>query len=175
MHTTTLRVALVTAALLASAPGALAQQPEAVAVRVVSVKATVLDEDAEQPKIPEALSPWAELLSKIPGFETTKKRFDFVSLTTRPATPGATQEYPLPCDLQATVSAKLRPDGKLDVRLELTRPGKPPKKPEERQRLVLEEFTAADGATHVVKVQDAFKKGDHLVLLVTPGTKLEDD
>lgn len=169
----TVGLALVTLGLLASAPGARAQEPAH--VRLLSVKATVLPESAEQPAVPEALKPWAELLAKIPGFESSKRKFEFVASTTKPVAPGAKQDYGLPCDLQAIVVAERRPDGKLDVRMELTRPGRPPKKPEERERVLVHEVTAEDGATYVVRVQDAFTKGEHLLVLITPSTKVEDD
>jgi hypothetical protein len=168
----TVGIALVTLGLLASSAHA---QQEAANVRLLSIKATVLPQDAKPPTLPEALEPWAELLSKIPGFETSQKKFEYLGSTTKPTPPATTQEFSLPCELQATVATERRPDGKLDVTMELTRPGRPPKKPEERERVLVHEVTAEDGATYVVRVQDAFAKGEHLLVLVTPSTKPSDD
>lgn len=156
---TSLRVALLVSLLL-SAGFARAQDP-VVGVRVVAVKATVV---ATPEPLPEALQPWASKLEPL-----GPHRFELLGQSARRAAPGATLAFSLPRDHAAEAVLATRPDGRFDLRVVITRPGKTPGT---RERVLAHEVTLDDGGSYLVRVQDAFGAEQHLLLIVSAGTRV---
>lgn len=152
------RAALLATFVLVVATTARAQ--EQVTVRVVSIKATEVA--AEEP-LPEALRPWASRLQAVPGLH----RFELLGQSARRAPPGSTLGFDLPREHQAEAVVAARPDGRYDVRVVITRPGK---QPGTREQVLAHEVTVDDGGAYLVRVQDAFGPAQHLLLVVSAGT-----
>lgn len=158
---TSLRVALLVSLLLAAAGVARAQDP-VVGVRVVAIKATVV---AAPEPLPEALKPWASKLEALPGLH----RFELRGQSERRAAPGATLAFALPRDHEAQAVVTARPDGRFELRVVITRPGKTPGT---REQVLAHEVTVDDGGSYLVRVQDAFGAEQHLLLIVSAGTRV---
>lgn len=159
---TSLRAALfVLTALLAGAPTARGQA-EQLGVRVVAIRAAVAP--AREP-LPENLRPWADKLEALPGVH----RFELLGQGARRAAPGATLTFSLPRDHEAQAVASARADGRFDVRLVITRPGE---QPGTREQVLAHEVTVSDGGVYVVRVQDALGPEQHLLLVVSAGTRV---
>lgn len=162
MSTTASRAARFVPLLLLSAASLVAAQDATVGVRVVAIKATATS--APEP-LPEALRPWASKLEALPGTH----RFELRGQSARRAAPGAPLAFALPRDHEAQAEVTTRPDGRLDLRLVITRPGQ---QPGTREQVLAHDVTLDDGASYVVRVQDAFGKDQHLLLIVSAGTNV---
>ncbi|MCO5171502.1 MAG: hypothetical protein M9894_34810 [Planctomycetes bacterium] len=138
-----------------------AEDEPVVAVRTVAVKAT---EVAEPAPMPDELRPWASRLERLPGAH----RFELLGHSVRSGAPGTSLAFALPADHEAEVVAAPRSDGRVDVRMVITRPGK---EPGTREKVLTHAVVVDDGATYVVRLQDALGRDAHLLLLVTAGAR----
>ncbi len=160
---TSLRAALLASLVLIAAAAAVrAQDAAPVGVRVVSIKATVV---AAPEPLPEALRPWASKLEALPGTH----RFELLGQSARRAAPGSPLAFGLPRDHEAQAVVAARPDGRFDLRVVITRPGK---EPGTREQVLAHDVTLDDGGAYVVRVQDAFGAEQHLLLVVSAGTRV---
>lgn len=158
------RAALLASLVLIAAAAAVGAQDAAppVGVRVVAIKATVV---AAPEPLPEALRPWASKLEALPGTH----RFELLGQSARRAAPGSPLAFSLPRDHEAQAVVAARPDGRLDLRVVITRPGK---EPGTREQVLAHDVTLDDGGAYVVRVQDAFGAEQHLLLVVSAGTRV---
>ncbi|MBX3466531.1 MAG: hypothetical protein KF878_06495 [Planctomycetes bacterium] len=147
-------------ALLVSVLPASAEDPQ-VAVHTAAVRAV---EVAEAAPVPPDLRAWASKLEKLPGAH----RFELLGQSVRRGPPGAPLVFSLPAEHEAQVVAVGRPDGRVDVRVVITRPGK---QPGTREQVLAHEVVVDDGGTWVVRLQDALGRGEHLLLLMTAGAR----
>jgi hypothetical protein len=168
LRTTTIGSGAAAIALVLLAQGAFGQGAT-VGVRIVAVKATVLPVGGERPAIPEDLEPFTLTLSSVPLAEHS--RYELLGESTKRAAPGTPLTFVFPRDHQAAVVVAVgRGERPFNLSMEITRPAPPPKQTE-RERVLLHEVSIEDGATYVVRVVDALGKDEHLLLLVTAGTK----
>lgn len=156
---TSLRAALLVSLALTAVARADEQK---VGVSVVAIKATAVQ--APEP-LPEALKPWAAKLEALPG----PHRFELLGQSARRAAPGAPLGFSLPREHEAQAVVTARPDGRFDVRVVITRPGK---QPGTREQVLAHEMTLDDGGAYVVRVQDVFGADQHLLLIVSAGTRV---
>lgn len=159
--------AFVGLALLLATP-VCAQDARQVAVRFVSVKASAAPR-GEPPALPAELAPWREMLTSY----SNESVFAYVDKVTVRAPSGAPpRTVDLPREHQAVVSATLRGDGKVALRVEITRPVPAARRQRDgdRERVLLHEVTADDGASYLVRVGDCFAREEHLLLIITTGT-----
>lgn len=164
LRTTSVCFAVAGLALLAQ--GAFGQAAS-VSVRIVAVKATMLPEGAQPPAIPEDLEPFTTTLTAIP----VVSRYELLREATKRHPTGTPMVFELPRDHQAEVMVSPgRGERPFDLRMVITRPAPAPKQ-NERERVLAHEVAIEDGATYVVRVIDALGKDEHLLLLVTAGTK----
>jgi hypothetical protein len=167
MRSTTLSFAVATGFALLLALPARAQDSRQVAVRIVSVKASPAQ--GEPPALPAELAPWRDMLR---SFSDTSAYAYQDKVTVRAPSGAAPRTVELPREHQAIVSATLRADGKIALRVEITRPMPAARRQREgeRERVLVHEVTADDGASYLVRVGDCFAREQHLLLIVTTGT-----
>lgn len=168
LRTSSLCSGVAAAALVLLAQGALGQGAP-VRVRIVALKATPVAEGADRPELPEELAPYAQTLTAIP----IVSRYELLGESSKPVqTLGRPlPTFVLPRDHQADVVVTAgRGERPFDLVMVITRPAPPPRQGE-RVEVLKHEVSIDDGATYVVRVVDGLGKGEHLLLLVTAGTK----
>jgi hypothetical protein len=153
------------AALLATNP-APAQDPSKLYVRCVSVLASGGPREKGVAPQFSQLDPWAQKeLEKLPD-----GRFESPGDSQRESPAGVPIAFSqLPTGHDATVTWKPR-DGRLELRVVITRPSKPPAPPPREEVLALS-LDVADGAHCVVRVVKGIDKETDLLLLFTASTK----
>jgi hypothetical protein len=169
MRSIDLPLALALPVLLLGGVGAARAQDRAAqpGVRVVSVRAAAVTGDQPPPPIPQPLAPWADVLRSIPDL---KASFTRLGQGVARGAPGAPLTFHLAHEHDAVVTVTRRDDGKLAVRVVITRPARDPKHPGKREQVLAHEVVAEDGASWVVRVGDVFGKDDHLLLIITAAT-----
>lgn len=151
---------------LFAAPPAPAQDPSSLHVRCVSVLASGGPRGPGVVPLFSQIDAWAQAeLTKLPD-----ARFESPGDSQRESPAGVPIVFPqLPKDHDATVT--WRPNqGRLELKVVITRPSKPPAPPP-REEVLAVNLDVADGAHCVVRVVKGFDRETDLLLLFTASTK----
>lgn len=168
MRTQTSWLAALTAlgAALFAAPPAPAQDPSSLHVRCVSVLASGGPRGPGVVPLFSQIDAWAQVeLTKLPD-----ARFESPGDSQRESPAGVPIVFPqLPKDHDATVTWKPN-QGRLALKVVITRPSKPPAPPP-REEVLAVDLDVADGAHCVVRVVKGYDRETDLLLLFTASTK----